>query len=198
MDSTPIIVVRAQTDEEILLNADTPGNYQCVNNDDDRCREIRIPWVNINPSGSTNAAERAYTLGLNGKIVAQPGGGFQYDASTDLPERLVSSSAYKSTHWSLSIDHDTSTGFGQCVLLDDQGTGITATESTLANCNSQWDLLPTTPYDLEAGGTHGGTIVVRSESLLAQSWQQETDGTFTYNSGIQRRIQLPSSPLISF
>ena len=205
-DSTPIIVVRAQTDEEILLNADTPGNYQCVNNDDDRCREIRIPWVNINPSGSTNAAERAYSLGLNGKIVAQPGGGFQYDASTDLPERLVSSSAYKSTHWSLSIDHDTSTGSGQCVLLDDQGTGITATESTLANCNSQWDLLPTTPYDLEAGGTHGGTIVVQvqiplsSELAAGDGWDiylqlrnPEEDTTTEFSTDLVLKIRMSQS-----
>ena len=152
-DSTPIIVVRAQTDDDYQLSSDSAGDLGCVGNDDPNCRQIEIPWTNIPSSGNPSDSERTFTLAMNGK--RDP-----YDSGADLPERLVPSSVFSSVHWGMSIDHDTSTGQGMC-LLADQGTGIAATSATVSTCNSAWDLESTTPYDGGSREGHGGTIIIQ-------------------------------------
>jgi uncharacterized membrane protein len=151
-DTTPIIVVRAQTDDEYQINSDSAGDLACEGNSDPNCRQIEIPWTNINSWGNSSDAERTFTLAMNGK--RNP-----YDSAADLPERLVPSVSYPLVHWGMSIDHDPSTG-GMC-LLADQGQGIAATTATVTTCNSAWDLVPSTPYDGGAREGHGGTITIQ-------------------------------------
>ena len=152
-NSFPITVVRAQTDDPYTLSADAPGEFQCDNNPDPNCRQIEIPWVDINFRDSS-FDPRAYTLAMNG--ARDP-----YDASADLPKRLVSSAAYPDVEWTISVDHDIDTGAGRCVLSD-VGAGITATAASLSTCNTDWELGTTTPYE---GGSpdpaHGGTIILQ-------------------------------------
>ncbi len=153
-NSFPITVVRAQTDDTYTLSADAAGQYQCENNDDPNCRQIEIPWVDINYRDSS-FDPRSYTLALNGDM--DP-----YDASADPPERLVDSASYPKVHWWLYIDHDTDAGTAKCELADIDGFGIAATDATEETCNSDWELDATTPYE---GGSpdsaHGGTIVLQ-------------------------------------
>ena len=85
-----------------------------------------------------------------------------YDASADLPKRLVSSAAYPDVEWTISVDHDIDTGAGRCVLSD-LGDGIAATSASVSTCNTDWELpSTTTPYE---GGSpdpaHGGTIILQ-------------------------------------
>jgi len=153
-DTTQIVVVRAQTDDEYQLSADSAGDMACEGNADPNCRQIEIPWTNINSWGNSSDAERVFTLAMNGK--RDP-----YDSAADLPERLVPSISYPLVHWGMSIDIDASSGQGMC-LLADQGSGIAATSATVNTCNSAWDLEPSTPYD--GGGSregHGGTIIIQ-------------------------------------
>ena len=153
-NSFPITVVRAQTDDTYTLSADAAGQYQCENNDDPNCRQIEIPWVDINYRDSS-FDPRSYTLAMNGDM--DP-----YDASADPPERLVDSASYPKVHWWLYIDHDTDAGTARCELADIDGNGIAATDATEETCNSDWELDATTPYE---GGSpdsaHGGTIVIQ-------------------------------------
>jgi len=55
-DTTQIIVVRAQTDDEYQLSADTAGDLVCVGNSNPNCRQIEIPWTNINSWGNSSDA----------------------------------------------------------------------------------------------------------------------------------------------
>lgn len=153
-DSIQIIVVRAQTDDEYLFSFDSAGEYACDGDQSDNCRQIEIPWTNINSWGSTFSQERSYTLAMNGK--KDP-----YDSAADLPERLVPSGNNPQTEWAMSIDHDTSNGMGMCQLADNDGLGIAATTSTVETCNSNWELDPTSPYDGGSREGHGGTIVLQ-------------------------------------
>ena len=107
-NSFPITVVRAQTDDIYTLSADAAGQHQCENNDDSNCRQIEIPWVDINYRDSS-FDPRSYTLALNGEM--DP-----YDASVDPPERLVSSEFYPKVDWWLYIDHDIDAGTARCEL----------------------------------------------------------------------------------
>jgi len=152
-DTTPIIVVRAQTDDEYQISSDTAGDFACEGNTDPNCRQIEIPWTNINSWGNSSDAERTFTLALNGQ--RDP-----YDSAADLPERLVPSISYPLVHWGMSIDHDPSTGAGMCLLVD-QGGGIDPTSATATTCGSAWDLEPSTPYDGGAREGHGGTITIQ-------------------------------------
>jgi len=152
-DTTPIVVVRAQTDDEYLINTDSAGDLACVNNSNENCRQIEIPWTNINSISGSSDAERVFTLAINGK--RDP-----YDSAADVPSRLVSSSVFPYSHWGMSIDHDTSSGLGMC-SLEDTGKGIVATTATFETCNSEWDLEPSTPYDGGSREGHGGTIIIQ-------------------------------------
>tara|TARA_B100000131_G_scaffold123214_1_gene120371 strand:- start:35009 stop:40135 length:5127 start_codon:yes stop_codon:yes gene_type:complete len=162
IESTPIEIVRAQTDDEYLLSADAAGQYECDDVADyapaeaSRCRQIEIPWANVNAAGSTNTAERTYTLALNGK--RDP-----YGSSADYPERLVSSIFYSTAEWGLNIDTNPGTGGGSmCQMTSEPNAqGVGASSATKENCDSLWDLDATTPYDLVPGGVHGGTIVIQ-------------------------------------
>ena len=151
-NSFPITVVRAQTDDIYTLSADAAGQYQCENNDDPNCRQIEIPWVDINYRDSS-FDPRSYTLAMNGD--RDP-----YDAIADPPERLVDSSSYPKVHWWLYIDHDVDAGSARCELADKDGRGIIAEDEEA--CNSAWELDATTPYE---GGSpdpaHGGTIILQ-------------------------------------
>ncbi len=153
-DTTPIIVVRAQTDDEYLLSFDSAGNLACDGDQGPNCRQIEIPWTNINSWGTSSSQERAFTLAMNGK--RDP-----YDSAADLPERLVISSHFPDTEWGMSIDMDPSTGVGMCLLADQGGGGMAATTATLATCNSAWDLDLSTPYEGESREGHGGTIILQ-------------------------------------
>ena len=151
-NSFPITVVRAQTDDIYTLSADAAGQYQCENNDDPNCRQIEIPWVDINYRDSS-FDPRSYTLAMNGE--RDP-----YDATADPPERLVDSSSYPKVHWWLYIDHDVDADSARCELADVDGRGIIAEDEEA--CNSAWELDATTPYE---GGSpdpaHGGTIILQ-------------------------------------
>ena len=153
-NSFPIIVVRAQTDDTYTLSADAAGQYQCENNDDPNCRQIEIPWADINYRDSS-FDPRSYTLALNGDM--DP-----YDASADPPERLVDSEFYSEVEWWMYIDHDVDSGTASCELADVGGRGIASTEATEQTCNSDWQLDATTPFE---GGdldpAHGGTIILQ-------------------------------------
>ena len=211
IDITPIQVVRAQTDDEFFLSADDPGEFACENNVDVRCRQIEIPWVNINPWGSTNSAERTFTLALNGKRTMQANGVMSYDSSTDLPQRLVNSNFWSQTEWSMNIDAETETGSAMCVLTDQNGAGITATSATASICNSPWDLDASTPYDLDPGGNHGGTIIIQvlipdKKSLApGDGWdiylqirnpEEETNTQFSTDLVVKLRMTESTDPLI--
>ena len=157
-NSFQIVVVRAQTDDVYSLSQDAPGEYQCENNDNSNCRQIEIPWADIN-QGVTSFDPRSYTLAMNGD--RDP----LYDASADMPYRLVPSQNYNDpenpVEWTMYIDHDTSTGLARCVLAD-KGEGILATSETLSTCNTEWELDATTPYQGgELDSDHGGTIVLQ-------------------------------------
>ena len=153
-NSFPITVVRAQTDDTYTLSADAPGQYQCENNDDPNCRQIEIPWADINFRDSS-FDPRSYTLALNGEM--DP-----YDASADPPERLVPSELFPDVDWWLYIDHDIDTGTARCELADIGGRGIASTDETEETCNSDWQLDATTPFE---GGSsdlaHGGNIILQ-------------------------------------
>ena len=153
-DVTPIVVVRAQTDDEYLLSADTPGELVCDGDASENCRQIEIPWVNINSVGSTFSQEKSYTLAMNGQL--NP-----YDQAADLPERLVNSNFWPNTEWGMSIDYDPSSGLGMCILTDQGGAGIMATPATMATCNTAWEFDLTTPYDGGSMDGHGGTIILQ-------------------------------------
>ena len=153
-DTTPIVVVRAQTDDVYLINSDSAGELACVGNTNPNCRQIEIPWTNINSVGSSSDADRVFTLALNGK--RDP-----YQDDTDPPFRMVSSQSFSKSHWGIGIDFDTSSGQSMCYLAD-TGRGPEATSDTGDTCNSAWDLDSSTPYD--GGGSregHGGTIVIQ-------------------------------------
>ena len=152
-DTTQIVVVRAQTDEEYQLSADTAGDLTCVGNSNPNCRQIEIPWTNINSWGNSSDAERVFTLALNGK--RDP-----YDSAADEPERLVPSGLYSNVHWGINIDIDPSNDQGMCFLVDN-GNGIEAAGDTGDTCNSAWDLEPSTPYDGGSREGHGGTITIQ-------------------------------------
>ena len=152
-DTTQIIVVRAQADDEYQLSADTAGDLTCVGNSNPNCRQIEIPWTNINSWGNSSDAERVFTLALNGK--RDP-----YDSAADEPERLVPSSLYSNVHWGINIDIDPSNDQGMCFLVD-HGNGIEAAGDTGDTCNSAWDLDPSTPYDGGSREGHGGTITIQ-------------------------------------
>ncbi|MFL2951288.1 MAG: hypothetical protein ACJZ67_00875 [Candidatus Thalassarchaeaceae archaeon] len=152
-DTTQIVVVRAQTDEEYQLSADTAGDLTCVGNSNPNCRQIEIPWTNINSWGNSSDAERVFTLALNGK--RDP-----YDSAADEPERLVPSGLYSNVHWGFNIDIDPSNDQGMCFLVDN-GNGIEAAGDTGDTCNSAWDLEPSTPYDGGSREGHGGTITIQ-------------------------------------
>ena len=62
---TTIRVVRVQTDDVYELSADAAGEFACDNNTDASCRQIEIPWVNLNSLNRASAAQRSYTLGLD-------------------------------------------------------------------------------------------------------------------------------------
>ena len=149
-----ITVVRAQTDDTYTLSADAAGQYQCENNDDPNCRQIEIPWADINYRDSS-FDPRSYTLALNGDM--DP-----YDASADPPERLVDSGFYPEVEWWMYIDKDVDSGTARCELADTEGRGIAATKDTEETCNSDWQLDATTPFE---GGdldpAHGGTIILQ-------------------------------------
>jgi len=147
-DIIQIIVVRAQTDDEYQLSAETAGDFACEGSTDPNCRQIEIPWTNINPMGNSSDAERTFTLAMNGHK-------YPYDSGADLPERLVPSASYPDVQWGMSIDHDPSTG-GMCMLID-EGQGPLATND---NCNSAWDLESSTPYDGGEREGHGGSIII--------------------------------------
>ncbi len=154
-DVTPIIVVRAQTDDEYLLSFDTAGELACDTNPDPNCRQIEIPWTNIPNLLSPSTEERTYTLAMNGKT--NP-----YDSAADLPERMVPSAVFPDTHWAMSIDHDLNSGEGMCILTtQERGQGLGASSATQTACNSGWDLEPTTPYDGGSLEGHGGTIILQ-------------------------------------
>ena len=152
-DTTQIVVVRAQTDEEYQLSADTAGDLTCVGNSNPNCRQIEIPWTNINSWGNSSDAERVFTLALNGK--RDP-----YDSAADEPERLGPSGLYSNVHWGINIDIDPSNDQGMCFLVDN-GNGIEAAGDTGDTCNSAWDLEPSTPYDGGSREGHGGTITIQ-------------------------------------
>ena len=152
-DTTQIVVVRAQTDDEYQLSADTAGDLTCVGNSNPNCRQIEIPWTNINSWGNSSDAERVFTLALNGK--RDP-----YDSAADEPERLVPSGLYSNVHWGFNIDIDPSNDQGMCFLVDN-GNGIEAAGDTGDTCNSAWDLEPSTPYDGGSREGHGGTITIQ-------------------------------------
>ena len=152
-DTTQIIVVRAQTDDEYQLSADTAGDLACEGNSNPNCRQIEIPWTNINSWGNSSDAERVFTLALNGK--RDP-----YDSAADEPERLVPSISYPLVHWGFSIDYDSTNDQAMCILVD-QGGGIEAAAETGDTCNSAWDLEPSTPYDGGSTEGHGGTITIQ-------------------------------------
>ena len=147
-DIIQIIVVRAQTDDEYQFSAETAGDFACEGSTDPNCRQIEIPWTNINPAGNASEAERVFTLAMNGH--KDP-----YDTGPDLPERLVASGLYPDVQWGISIDHD-GDGLGMCMLID-EGTGPLATND---NCESAWDLEPSTPYDGGEREGHGGSIII--------------------------------------
>ncbi len=153
-NSFPITVVRAQTDDTYTLSADAAGQYQCENNDDPNCRQIEIPWADINYRDSS-FDPRSYTLALNGDM--DP-----YDASADPPERLVDSDFYPEVEWWMYIDKDVDSGTASCELADTGGRGIASTKATEETCNSDWQLDATTPFE---GGSpdpaHGGTIIIQ-------------------------------------
>ena len=153
-DTTQIIVVRAQTDDEYLINSDSAGDLACVGNSDPNCRQIEIPWTNINSWGNSSDAERVFTLALNGQ--RDP-----YDSAADPPYRLVSSQAHENSHWGMRIDYDASADQAMCILAD-TGNGISSSAGTDSTCESAWDLVPSTPYDGGASREgHGGTIVIQ-------------------------------------
>jgi len=202
-DTTPIIVVRAQTDDEYQINSDSAGGFACEGNTDPNCRQIEIPWTNINSWGNSSDAERTFTLAMNGK--RNP-----YDSAADLPERLVPSVSYPLVHWGMSIDHDPSTGGGMC-LLADQGQGIAATTATVTTCNSAWDLDSSTPYDGGSLEGHGGTITIQviipDKKNLApgDGWdiflqirnpQESTNTEFSTDLVVKLRMSESTDPLI--
>jgi len=135
---TPIEVVRVQSDEEYFLSSDSAGDYACDANPEERCRQIEIPWANIPSIGYSNEATTNYTLSR---------------ISTD---RLVSSTFFSKTKWTIDIDQ------GTCQMAD-EGQGLSVTPATAAACNGPgWDLPPTTPFDLVTDGeAHGGSIVIQ-------------------------------------
>ncbi len=196
---TTIRVVRVQTDDVYELNADSAGEFACDNNTDDSCRQIEIPWANVNSIGYSNVAERAYTIGLDGdpsRLATQP----------DLPDRLVNSNFWPNTDWGFSVDD------GMCQMLDENGAGISVTTGTVATCGTQWDLDATTPYDLEAGGIHGGTIVIEvflpDKQFLApgDGWDiflqmrnpdEPASAAFWTNFVVKLRMSESSDPIVS-
>ncbi len=196
---TTIRVVRVQTDDVYELNADSAGEFACDNNTDASCRQIEIPWANLNSIGYSNVAERTYTIGLDGdpsRLATQP----------DLPDRLVNSLFWPSTNWDFSIDR------GMCDMVDENGEGISVTTATVATCGTQWDLDPTTPYDLEAGGVHGGVIVIEvflpSKEFLApgDGWDiflqmrnpdEPESSAFWTNFVVKLRMSESSDPIVS-
>jgi len=203
-DSTPIIVVRAQTDDEYLFNFDSAGEYACDGDQTANCRQIEIPWTNVNSIGSTFSQERSYTLAMNGK--QSP-----YDSAADLPERLVTSGNNPKTEWGMVIDHDPNTGTGMCLLSDLKGLGIEANPDTVETCNTNWELEPTSPYD---GGTldgHGGTIILQifipnklhpaagdGWNIFLQLRNPEEDSTTAFSTDLVVKIRMSDStdPLI--
>tara|TARA_B100000700_G_scaffold191967_1_gene211429 strand:+ start:93 stop:5147 length:5055 start_codon:yes stop_codon:yes gene_type:complete len=153
-DTTQIVVVRAQTDDEYLVNSDSAGDLACVGNTNPNCRQIEIPWTNIKSPENSSDAERVFTLALNGQ--KDP-----YDNEADPPYRLVPSQAWSKSNWGIGIDYDASTGQAMCYLAT-TATGIAATSETEDTCDSAWDLDPSTPYDGGASREgHGGTIVIQ-------------------------------------
>lgn len=197
---TTIRVVRVQTDDVYELSADAAGEFACDNNTDASCRQIEIPWVNLNSLNRASAAQRSYTLGLDGdpsRLASQP----------DLPERLVNSNIWKDTHWGFSVDD------GKCQMLDENGEGISVTPATLSACSSRWDLASTTPYDLEPGGEHGGTILIEvflpDKQYLApgDGWniflqmrdpaEEPASAAFWTNFVVKLRMSESSDPIIS-
>jgi len=202
-DTTQIVVVRAQTDDEYQLSADTAGDLACEGNTDPNCRQIEIPWTNINSWGNSSDAERVFTLAMNGK--RNP-----YDSAADLPERLVPSISYPGVHWGMSIDYDSSTGQGMCLLVD-QGNGIGSAGDTGDTCNSAWDLEPSTPYDGGSREGHGGTIIIQiilpDKTNLApgDGWdiylqlrnpQESTNTEFSTDLVVKLRMSESTDPLI--
>ncbi|MDP6986088.1 MAG: hypothetical protein QGH38_02580 [Candidatus Thalassarchaeaceae archaeon] len=136
--TTPIQVVRVQSDDEYYLNSDSAGDFSCDANADERCRQIEIPWTNIPSIGYSSVASVNYTLSRT---------------STD---RLISSTFNSKAEWAIDIDQ------GTCQMAD-VGEGLSVTPSTAAACNGPgWDLPTTIPYDLVSDGEmHGGLLVIQ-------------------------------------
>ena len=166
-DATPIVVVRAQTDDVYQINSDSAGDLVCEGNTNPNCRQIEIPWTNINSWGNSSDAERVFTLGLNGE--RDP-----YDSAADLPNRKVISTKYPFSHWAMHIGHDTSSGQAMCILAD-AGKGIAPTTETEETCNSAWDLGSSTPYDGGSREGHGGTIVLQ---ITIPPDEEDADGNW--------------------
>ena len=97
-------------------------------------------------------------------------------------------------------------------MLDENGAGISVTTGTVATCGTQWDLDATTPYDLEAGGIHGGTIVIEvflpSKEFLApgDGWDiflqmrnpdEPESSAFWTNFVVKLRMSESSDPIVS-
>jgi uncharacterized membrane protein len=198
-DIIQIIVVRAQTDDEYQFSSDAAGDFACEGSTDPNCRQIEIPWTNINGMGNTEIVERVFTLAMNGH--KDP-----YDSGPDLPERLVPSASYPDVHWGISIDHD-GDGVGMCMLID-EGQGPLATND---NCDSAWDLESSTPYDGGGREGHGGSIIIwvtipdKTNLAPGDGWdiflqiRNPAEGTNTQNSTdlvVKIRMSESTDPLI--
>ena len=87
---------------------DAAGQYQCENNDDPNCRQIEIPWVDINYRDSS-FDPRSHTGNERGygplRRISRP------------PERLVDSASYPKVQF-VAVHHDTDAGTARCELAD--------------------------------------------------------------------------------
>ena len=146
--TTPIVVVRAQSDEAHYLSSDSPGEYSCYQNSNLSCRQIEIPWSNLQSIGFPNAASTNYSLTRisTNRLVESV-----RQCDTDVKPIACAD-------WTIDIDE------GSCVMADKGGDGLAVLTETAASCNSNpgWDLPASTPFDFVADGeNHGGVIVIQ-------------------------------------
>jgi len=135
--TTPIQVVRVQTDDVYELDADGP--FTCGAS----CVEIAIPWQYV-PTGIPNPSSVAFNLSL-----------------AEVPERRgeegpINYGQYPDTIWAFDID-------GHCLMVSsEQPPGIAQQEGS--SCDSGFDLDTVTPYGT---GTIVLQVIIPDKKKLA-------------------------------
>ncbi|MFL2957730.1 MAG: hypothetical protein ACJZ4Z_02945 [Candidatus Thalassarchaeaceae archaeon] len=159
--STPIEIVRIQTDDTIIIDTGAVSTWDdglltCEENEGDRCRILRIPWMHVPHLGQTDESSAVYNLTLLS---------FSRDITTDQNEQAI---------WQFFVNDE---------LLSSDFTGINFLPVQPYDSDTTFDFKFILPLTDELAVDDGYEFTFRLKNLgdpedIAQYW---TDFTIDLN-----------------